>query len=258
MNTADMSNIRQLGTAMMMYVQDYDETYVPVGSWNDPTVTPFTSPASPGPGLQWVGWGLRLLPYAKSPAIFHSPWMPDKATWWTGPCATSNGERITNTYQYNWFLGRDGSYPWDWPAAGGAPEDDYTHTPNGTPLTSPLNLSGVSQSSNTVLFTLSQATSPYGNDFGCDWNTLESSDFDNKLRWRAVFRQGGNLAFADGHAKFLIAKEADTICTDYPKCSGTPSHVVYNWSKRNIWTYPAMPEDSGGYPDGPITMDCAK
>src|SRR5438270_3694947 len=65
-NTADLSNIRQLGTATIMYAQDYDETYVPVGSWNDPAITPFNHPAGPGPGLQWNGWGLRLLPYAKS------------------------------------------------------------------------------------------------------------------------------------------------------------------------------------------------
>jgi prepilin-type N-terminal cleavage/methylation domain-containing protein/prepilin-type processing-associated H-X9-DG protein len=257
-NISDMSNIRQLGTAVMMYVQDYDETYVPVGSWNDPTITPYTNPVSPGPGLQWNGWGLRLLPYVKTAAIFHSPWMPDRATWWTGPCATSNGQKITNTYQYNWYLGRDGSYPFDFPAGGGAPEDDYTHTPNGTALTMPLSLSGVSQSSSTVLFTLNQATSAFGNDFGCDWNTLESSDFDNKLRWRAVFREGGNLAFADGHAKFLIANEADSAGAKYSACGGGPSHVIYNWSARKIWMYPSMPEDSGGLPDGPIILDCAK
>lgn len=257
-NTADMSNIRQLGMSVMIYVQDFDETYIPVGSWNDPTITPYNHPDSPGPGLRWMGWGLRLLPYAKSSGLFHSPWMPETATWWTGPCATSNGERITNTYQYNWFLGRDGSYPFDFPAGNGAPEDDYTHTPNGQLLTSPLPLSGVSQPAGTVLFTLNQATSPYGNDFGCDWNTLESSDFDNKLLWRAVFREGGNLAFADGHAKFLVAKEADAAGTGYPACGGGPSHVVYNWTARGIWAYPALPDDGGGYPDGPVTLDCAR
>jgi prepilin-type N-terminal cleavage/methylation domain-containing protein/prepilin-type processing-associated H-X9-DG protein len=257
-NTADMSNIRQLGLATMMYTQDYDELYVPVGSWNDPTITPYNHPDSPGPGLQWDGWGLRLLPYIKNRDLFHSPWMPNVATWWTGPCATSNGERLSNTYQYNWFLGCDGSYPFDFPAAGGAPTDYYTHTPNGLPLNTPLALAGVSQPSSTVMFTLNQAMSPYGNDFGCDWNTLESSDFDNKLRWHAVFRQGGNLAFADGHAKFLVAKEADAAGTDYPACGGGPSHVIYNWSARSIWAYPAMPEDGGGYPDGPVPLDCAK
>ena len=127
-NTADMSNLRQLGAATLMYISDYDEKYVPVGSWNDPTVTPYNHPDTPGPGLQWNGWGMRLLAYTHSKDIFHSPWMPDKATWWTGDCATSNGEKITNTYQYNWFLGRDGSYPFDFPAGGGATRRTITPT----------------------------------------------------------------------------------------------------------------------------------
>ncbi len=257
-NTTDLSNIRQIGLTAVMYLQDYDETFVPVGSWNDPSVTPVTNPAGPVPGMPWNGWGLRLQPYSKNKQIFHSPWFPEKATWWTGPCATSNPEPMTNTYQYNWFLGRDGSFPYDYPAGGGAPEDDYTHTPSGTQLTSPLSVGGVSSVSSTVMFSLNQAQSPFGNDFGCSYNTLETSDFDNKLRWHAIFRGGGNLSFADGHAKFYIAKEADAAGAAYPACGGGPSHVVYNWSARSIWMYPGMPEDGGGYPDGPIPLDCAK
>ena len=251
-NTADLSNIRQIGLAAVLYVQDYDERYVPVGSWNDPAVTPYTNPVEPAPGIPWQGWGLRLLPYVKSKGIFHSPWMPDKATWWTGPCTTSNGMALTNTYQYNWFLGRDGSYPFDFDP------DTYTHTPNGLPLTTPLEMAGVNQAANTIAFTLNQAQSPYGNDFGCDWNTLESSDFDNKVRWRALFRKGGNLAFADGHAKFYVAKEADSAGSDYPNCQGGPSHIIYNWSARGLWAYPSMPEDNGGYGDGPTPLPCAQ
>lgn len=251
-NTSDLSNLRQIGVALMLYVQDHDERYVPVGSWNDPSVTPYTNPDAPAPGILWQGWGLRLLPYVKSRDIFHSPWMPDKATWWTGPCATSNGMKLTNTYQYNWFLGRDGSYPFDFG------DDMYTHTPNGLPLTTPVSMAEVSSPAGTVAFTLNQATSPYGNEFGCSWNTLESSDFDNKLRWRAIFHSGGNLAFADGHAKFYVAKEADSAGGAYPACQGGPSHTVYNWSKRGIWAYPAMPEDNGGYGDGPKALGCAE
>ena len=250
-NTADLSNLRQIGMALMQYTQDNDERYVPVGSWNDPTVTPYTNPAAPAPGVAWDGWGLRLLPYAGGAGIFHSPWMPDAATWWTGPCATSNGEKMTNTYQYNWFLGRDGSYPFDFDG------DTYTHTPSGMPLTTPLSLAEVHQPASTVAFTLNQAQSPFGNDFGCDWNTLQSSDFDNKLRWHAIWHGGGNLAFADGHAKFYVAKQADSAGDGYPACGGGPAYTVYNWSARGLWAYPAMPEDDGGYGDGPVAMPCA-
>ena len=251
-NIQDMSNVRQIGLAAVMYSQDYDERYVPIGSWNDPTITPFTNPKSPGVGLEWHGWGLRLLAYVKNREIFHSPWMPQISTWWTGSCATSNGMPLTNTYSMNWFLGRDGSFPFDFDT------DTYTHTRSGLPLDTPIALSEIAQPANTVAYMLNQATSPYGNDFGCDWNTLESSDFDNKLRWRAIFRKGGNLSFADGHAKFYIAKEADSAGTDYPACQGGPSHTIYNWSARGIWAYPGMPDDDGGYGDGPVPFPCAK
>ncbi len=251
-NTADLSNLRQIGIATMLYVQDNDEHFVPVGSQNDPSITPYLSPDAPAPGQSWMGWGLRLLPYTKSREIFHSPWMPDTADWWTGPCAASNGMALTNTYQYNWFLGRDGSFPYDYP-----PLDTYTQTPNGAPLDAPLSLAEIAQPSNTVAFTLNQAQSPFGNDYGCAWNTLESSDFDNKLRLRALFRDGGNLAFADGHVKFYAAREADAAGTGYAACGGGPSHTIYNWSARNLWMFPAMPNDNGGYGDGPVALPCA-
>lgn len=251
-NTQDMSNVKQIGTAATMYAQDYDERYVPVGSWNDPSVTPHTHPDRPAPGVEWQGWGLRLLPYVKNREIFQSPWMPKTATWWTGACATSNGMRLTNTYAMNWFLGADGSYPFDFG------DDMYSRTPDGKPLDTPAALAEIAAPASTMAFMMNQATSPFGNEFGCDWNTLESSDFDNKLRWRAIFRKGGNLAFADGHAKFTIAKEADSAGSDYPACQGGPSHTIHNWSARGLWAYPGMPDDDGGYGDGPRPLPCAQ
>ena len=252
-NTSDLNNLKQVTLAALMYAQDHDETWVPVGSWNDPSVTPHTHPDAPGPGLRWQGWGLRLLPYAKSRAVFHSPWVPDTADWFTDACAASNGMVLSNTYQYNWFLGADGSFPFDDP-----PLDLYTHTPNGKPLDAPATFGDIAQPANTVAFSLNQARSPFGNAFGCAWNTLESSDFDNKLRWNAFFRGGGNLAFADGHVKFFVAKEADSAGANHPACGGGPSHNVFNWSARGLWTYPAMPTDTGGYPDGPQPLPRAQ
>ncbi|MGC4044928.1 MAG: prepilin-type N-terminal cleavage/methylation domain-containing protein [Armatimonas sp.] len=251
-NASDLSNIRQIGMAALMYAQDNEERWVPVGSWNDPTITPHTNPAGPGPGLAWNGWGLRLLPYLKNRDIFRSPHMPRRATWFSGACATSNGMELTNNYSMNWFLGRDTSFTYD------SPPDYYTHTPNGQPLTEPIALSAIVQPASTVSFQLSQASSPYGNEFGCDYNTLEASDFDNKIRFRAIYRDGGNLAFTDGHAKFYPAKEADAAGSKYPNCGGGPSHTIYSWSARGIWTWPGMPDDTGGWPDGPQPMPCAQ
>ena len=251
-NTQDMSNLRQIGLAAQMYVGDADETWVPIGSWNDPTITPFTNPSGPAPGQPWTGWGLRLLAYGKSAGIFRSPWMPDKANYFTGSCATSNGMTLTNTYNMNWFLGRDGSCNNGAPGSCDYdPTDPYTHTPDGTPLTSPITLGQIEEPSSTMAFMLNQATSAYGNSIGCDYNTLEASDYINMLRWRAVYNSGGNIAFADGHVKFYIAKEADSTL-----CNGAPQYKIYTWTRRNIWAYPGMPTANGGYADGPINLGC--
>src|SRR5262249_48491655 len=168
-NARDLSNIRQIGQALLMYAQDADERYTPVGSWNDPVVTPYTNPERPGPGLEWHGWGLRLLAYTRNRDVFRSPWIADRATWWTGPCASQKGMALPTPSQSTWFRGRDGSSPFPSPAAGGAPDDLYTHTPNGLPLTEPATLAAVSSPASTIAFSLNQEQSPYGSDFGCSW-----------------------------------------------------------------------------------------
>ncbi len=253
LNTQDMSNIRQIGLAAQMYLGDNDETWVPVGGWNDPTVTPYTSPGVRGDGQPWRGWGLRLAAYTQARGVFHSPWLPDTGTYFTGACATSNGMKFTNNYAMNWFLGRDGSCGTPGADQCDAPplNQDYLQTPSGEGLTAPITLPQIEEPASTMAFMLNQATSSYGNSFGCDYNTLEASDFVNVLRWRAVFREGGNVGFADGHVKFYIAQEADSAL-----CHGAPQYSIFTWTRRHLWAWPGMPDDNGGFPDGPQDMGC--
>jgi prepilin-type N-terminal cleavage/methylation domain-containing protein/prepilin-type processing-associated H-X9-DG protein len=251
-NTQDLSNIRQVGFTLILYSGDNDDTYVPIGSWNDPSITPYTNPDGPLPGVPWNGWGIKLLQYAKNKDIFRSPFMPRTATWWTGPCSTSNGMPITSTYAYNWFLGADNSW------IDSSPGSYFNYVPSGRTFQTPLATTMVDAPANTVAFMMSQSTSPYGNDFGCDYNMLEAGDWDNKVRFRALYRDGGNIAFADGHAKSLIAKEADSAGTRYPACLGAPSHTIYIWKSRNIWAYPFFPSDNRGLPEEPVKEACAQ
>lgn len=63
--TADLSNIKQIGTAMVMYANDYDDRYtfaIPEG-WSGAPVWGSTS----------LSWTLTLQPYVKSLALFRSP-----------------------------------------------------------------------------------------------------------------------------------------------------------------------------------------
>ena len=241
-NTQDLSDIRQIGISLALYSSDNDDRFVPVGSWDDPTITPFTNPAGPAPGIPWNGWPLKLSRYAGSTAIFHSPFMPTIADWWTGPCAGSNGMTITSTYSYNWNLGSDSPNE-------GVP---YSVTPDGTVKDVPLTSSDVAEPASTMAFQLSQTGSAYGNSFGCDYNFIQSGDWDDRLRWHAVYNSGGNLAFADGHAKFYVAKQADSTL-----CNGAPGYDVFIWASRNIWAWPGYPSNTGGFPAEPQSLGCS-
>ncbi|WP_394792858.1 DUF1559 domain-containing protein [Armatimonas sp.] len=62
--TACLSNLRQLGTAIMMYVQDYDEVY-------PPSQTALLNP--PGPANGSISWPTLIFPYVKNEGIFVCP-----------------------------------------------------------------------------------------------------------------------------------------------------------------------------------------
>ena len=69
------SNLKQIGTAWMMYAQDFDEK-TPGG--NDGQSTSCTNMASRGVYGGWIG--NLLLPYSKNSAIFQCPSKPQKNT----------------------------------------------------------------------------------------------------------------------------------------------------------------------------------
>lgn len=70
--TSCISNLKQLGTSIQMYIQDYDETY-PVGS----------------PDNWWYDiWGITTQPYIKNVQIFKCPSDSTQGIsdeWWAGP-----------------------------------------------------------------------------------------------------------------------------------------------------------------------------
>jgi len=76
--TSCLSNVKQIGLAMMQYVQDYDETY-PLAYYSVPAGTPMPD------GQIWAGsaaapyifWAQLLYPYHKSVQLF---WCPSSNT----------------------------------------------------------------------------------------------------------------------------------------------------------------------------------
>ncbi len=77
--TADLSNSKQLGIAIQLYISDFDDTYMP-------------SNHREGNGFQEVHWSWMMLPYVKSEQVFVSP--ADKNQGWAPGCYNaSNNNR---------------------------------------------------------------------------------------------------------------------------------------------------------------------
>jgi prepilin-type N-terminal cleavage/methylation domain-containing protein/prepilin-type processing-associated H-X9-DG protein len=78
---ACMSNMRQIGMALMQYIQDWDETF-PMGdpqAWGDRVIFNYPQDAccmgwSANP---WWSAAARLMPYIKNASIWHCPSAPD-------------------------------------------------------------------------------------------------------------------------------------------------------------------------------------
>jgi prepilin-type N-terminal cleavage/methylation domain-containing protein len=227
--TRCLSNGKQLGTAMLMYAQDYDERLPIVGSAIEPGTLLDGVKKN---GQPFNGWSLVMLPYIKSRDLFRCPSMPTVFEG-SGTCAKFNGQPITNSYSYNWFLGADGSY--------GSPGDgDYGSSPDKSDRwNTPIAVAAISHPSNTIAFLHSNSVPPYGTTWGCTYMTIETPDFINKIRMRVTHKDGDNLVLADGHSKWFSLKDAD---------SGGALRQTYIRAALGIWTYPYYPERTGGYP----------
>jgi hypothetical protein len=82
---------------------------------------------------------------------------------------------------------------------------------------------------------------------------LESSDFINKIRFRAIHNEGGNLTFTDSHAKFFKAGPADAANngpSGKPGSGNGPRCTIYTWKDRGIWTIPQYPGSRDGLQNG--------
>lgn len=248
-NAQDLSNVRQIATAGVLYSGDADDRFVVAGAsdnGNAQWLTPHTSPhgyLDPNGVLQpWHGWGLLLQPYAKSRELFRSPFFPRVGSF-TGGCANSSGMPLSDNYSLNWLLTSDGGY-----GNAADPADNYAWTPDGRRLNSPISQTGIAAPANTVLILPSGSAPPAGLSWGCYYTTLEASDYTNSVSFVPFYKQGGNLGFADGHARFLPIPEAKSY-GDLP--DSNPPYTIYHWRARGFWMEPTMPDSTEGYRNVP-------
>ncbi len=190
--TSCLSNLKQLGLGLMMYVQDYDEVY--------PNATRGSNPnGSWGPTDAWSGsrifvWGMGISPYVKNTGIF---WCPDFRSRWpqVEQWATSDpsyyyGQAVG--YGLNWTFGSPGYLGKDITVASAA-------------IPAPASLYLVSE-----VWSYIDGWGFNGMCLTPGWsNTLKKLGWPGGEygidAWALHFRhkQGGdNFGFADGHAKW--------------------------------------------------------
>jgi prepilin-type N-terminal cleavage/methylation domain-containing protein/prepilin-type processing-associated H-X9-DG protein len=170
-----LSNLKQLGVASMMYVQDYDETYPggkgvaelwtpgPQGTWDKMIQTDGTNKAL-------TNVAVRLLPYVKNQQIFVDP---DDPTGDRNASGRWNGNVMRLSYWWHWGLSQ--GYTWTTYPSGAA-----------TVSNTPFSLATVSKPAQLQLLQ-------------DNWASYHSNG--NPNRW--------NITFADGHTKFTTYVDAN-------------------------------------------------
>jgi prepilin-type N-terminal cleavage/methylation domain-containing protein/prepilin-type processing-associated H-X9-DG protein len=163
--TSCLSNLKQIGTSVLMYVQDYDEMYPLEASANDVTQAPLT-------------WPNRVMPYVKNVQLFKCP--SDGRT----PYADyPNCRLILESYCWNAFFGRQDCY--------------------GVVIYS-RSLGAITAPSQCAMLWDNSADWDVA-AYGGKYNTIDSSDcvksFDGDVL-AGRHNAGDNFMFADGHAKW--------------------------------------------------------
>ncbi len=187
------SNLRQLGLATLMYVQDYDETFVPYQYADCSGYTCYQYWFGLRVGSGWDKTRGLLYPYMKNAQIQRCPS-------WAGKSSFGDG----NGYGYNWgYLGSDYYTTYNWPPA------------------NPATVGSLASTSDKLLF----ADSGYVNTpwYGGDGSVSETAGIDPPSQWygnptmdfrhvdrtkvintalQTVTHKGwANCVLADGHVK---------------------------------------------------------
>jgi len=206
--SACMSNLKQIGLGVMMYVQDYDETY---------PITYLAVPAADQmSGYTASYWFNVLQPYTKNRQVWYCPTAGRIMT-----SDSSNFQQYSGGYGYNACgtapISSSGTTLWN---GFGQSVDAATGTVKCTPNGNAVNMSAVTSPSETILITdpASNSTENTTEFFysGSDisyWPQLHGGpvgpfygNVGNSYKTTEAYLHpsgGGNYLFADGHVKFM-------------------------------------------------------
>lgn len=177
--TACLSNLRQLGLGVTQYIQDYDELF-PCALRNG------SGPYSSLDGVTDPSWFNSIYPYTKSMAINICPDAPPVTPPFTNLPPTANS---ASSYSYNGLLGTI---------------TDYTFvSPNVPPVAA---IGGIPRPAEVMEFEDTGQTwrnsQPFPRNAGYWKDPVHTGLVNNKLDLHSA---GMNMAFVDGHAKWIPA-----------------------------------------------------
>ncbi len=162
------SNLKQIGLALLMYAQDYDERL-------------------PGYGVGPYHWNVLIYPYVKNLAIYQCPDSPRDPTQLNSsgrnwiPGVNDTGCRIYSDYGYNYNGGAYGSRTW--------------------PGCSYAALARITDVSGTFMVMDARCDRVCPHDNTVDWTWYHGDSYD------APHNNGSNCLFTDGHVKWLRNQE---------------------------------------------------
>jgi prepilin-type N-terminal cleavage/methylation domain-containing protein/prepilin-type processing-associated H-X9-DG protein len=212
--TACLSNCKQIGNAVMMYLQDYDETFPKGAGFPTAAVNgfgPITAPPGVTPRANWPWY---FSPYIKNANIFLCPSSPAK---------------IEDLTKANWGINDTMGYNYD----GLTREGDDPTRPEYQP---PRSLAEIDLPAETfVIFDNGDSVIRAGTN---DWaGMLEDMDLDIAITKRIPFRhqKRANMVYADGHAKSIdhvtmMTRKADNVAPwiiDWADCNPTCKTPVF-------------------------------
>jgi len=173
--TSCLNNIKQLSLGMLMYIQDYDETFATSGNWG---VDPI--------------WPHQIYPYVKNWQVYKCPsnplWATGSADWGgqTFPVGLPN-------YCFTEAL-------WDGRLGGGAPTKLAV-------VQSPADKYMCFDANSLIFGTVGgMLSSTVCGDWSCGTNIMTTQ------QWLVPHNGGVNIGFIDGHAKW---QGANTVWTNY-------------------------------------------
>lgn len=197
--SACLSNMKQIGLALAMYAQDWDETF------------PFWRPPCAGDANYPVGglcWTEQLIPYIKNAGVFHCPSAIQESGWpvdcYPGGVGRPQNNLPRCNYGYNEVI-MNGGVAWCWPgshklAALVSPTDTMVIADSWNAFLTPW--ARIEPEFIMVRTAFANYDTNSGTDISCGCPAHLTVPLDTALDRHARHSGGAVIVFADGHAKW--------------------------------------------------------